>query len=52
MSAPEAASTGERLGQQLEQVVLKRLQDDKLVLPAMPTVAVSAWRSSRRLTST
>lgn len=36
-SDPDAAST--RLGLQLEQVVLKRLQDDKLVLPTMPAVA-------------
>ena len=33
-------STGERLGTQLELVVMKRLQDDKLVLPPLPTVAV------------
>lgn len=36
----DAESAGGRLGQQLEQVVLKRLQEDKLVLPPMPTVAV------------
>ena len=41
MADPQAGpSTGERLGTQLELVVLKRLQDDKLVLPPMPTVAV------------
>ena len=36
----QPTSAGERLGLQLEQVVLKRLQDDKLVLPPMPSVAV------------
>lgn len=35
-----ADSAGTRLGVQLEQVVFKRLQEDKLVLPPMPTVAV------------
>ncbi len=40
MPDPQAPTAGDRLGQQLEQVVLKRLQDDKLVLPPMPSVAV------------
>src|SRR5918912_3648448 len=41
MADPQAGpSTGERLGAQLEAVVMKRLQDDKLILPPMPTVAV------------
>jgi putative nucleotidyltransferase with HDIG domain len=40
MADAQATSAGDRLGLQLEQVVLKRLQDDKLVLPPMPSVAV------------
>jgi putative nucleotidyltransferase with HDIG domain len=39
MGDPQAPSAGDRLGQQLEAVVLKRLAEDKLVLPPMPSVA-------------
>lgn len=39
MNQPATDSAGTRLGQQLEQVVMKRLQDDNLVLPQIPSVA-------------
>jgi putative nucleotidyltransferase with HDIG domain len=35
----ETSSPGERVAEQLQNVVLKRLEDDKLVLPPMPSVA-------------
>jgi len=38
--AESTASAGERVAQQLEQVVLRRLEEDKLVLPPMPGVAM------------
>jgi putative nucleotidyltransferase with HDIG domain len=43
MTASTAAAaldaTAQRLGEQMERIVAKRIEDDKLVLPAMPTVA-------------
>jgi putative nucleotidyltransferase with HDIG domain len=39
VSAAEASSAGERVGLQLEQMILRRLEEDKLVLPPMPSAA-------------
>jgi putative nucleotidyltransferase with HDIG domain len=37
-----AGTASDRLGEQLAQIVLNRLENDKLTLPAMPTVALKA----------
>jgi putative nucleotidyltransferase with HDIG domain len=39
VSAAPPSSAGERVGVQLEQMVLRRLEEDKLVLPPMPSAA-------------
>jgi putative nucleotidyltransferase with HDIG domain len=39
---PTTASVGERLGEQLLQTVIKRLEDDRLVLPPLSKVATKA----------
>jgi len=36
------ASTSDKLGEQLEQIILNRIDSDKLVLPAMPAMAMKA----------
>jgi len=48
--APAAAQTGspgERLAVQMEQIVTKRIADDKLVLPSMPAVAAKCLEMLR-----
>ena len=40
-------SVSDKLGEQLEQIVLGRIASDKLVLPAMPTIAMKALKLLR-----